>query len=160
MKRIVRSRGPEERTLDKPEEQATEANALPLAGHRILVVDDEEDARTFISTVLEDAGAEILEASNGDEAIALAKKERPDVITLDISMPGKDGVEVFGELRNDPDTTEIPVCVVTGHPEFREVIYQRAVPPPDGYINKPVKEDRLVRDVRRILELKAKKTTQ
>lgn len=145
--------------MDNQEKPVGNADSGPLHGRRILVVDDEEDARTFISTVLEDAGAEIIEASDGEQAIALAKKERPDVITLDISMPGRDGVEVFGDLRNDPDTAEIPVCVVTGHPEFREVIYQRAVPPPDGYINKPVKEEQLVRDVRRILDLKGKKQT-
>jgi hypothetical protein len=44
--------------------------------------------------------------------------------------------------------------VITGHPEFREVIYQRATPPPDGYLDKPVREDRLVNDLRRILELR------
>ena len=91
------------------------------------------------------------------EPLDLARKEKPDIITLDISMPGKSGVEVFGELRADPAIADIPVCVVTGHPEFRQVIYDRAVPPPDGYINKPVKESKLVEDVRRILELKEKK---
>jgi len=131
--------------------------AEPLRGRRILVVDDEDDARTFISTVLEDAGAEVLEASDGDEALAIAKREKPDAITLDISMPGKDGVEVFGELRKDPEIGATPVCVVTGHPEFRKVIYERAVPPPDGYLNKPVKEEKLVQDLRRIFELHNKK---
>jgi CheY-like chemotaxis protein len=120
-------------------------------------VDDEEDARTFLSTVLEDAGAEVIEASDGDEALAIAKKEKPDAITLDISMPGKDGVEVFGQLRGDPDICDTPVCVVTGHPEFRKVIYERAVPPPEGYLNKPIKEDKLIDDLRRIFDLKAKK---
>ena len=132
--------------------------AAPLDGRRILVVDDEEDARTYISTVLEDAGADVIVAADGDEAMELARKEKPDAITLDISMPGKSGVEVFGELRNDPDIAEIAVCVVTGHPEFRQVIYDRAVPPPDGYLNKPVKEEKLVDDLRRILELREKKT--
>jgi CheY-like chemotaxis protein len=136
---------------EAPEEKA------PLAGRRILVVDDEEDARTFISTVLADAGAEILEASDGAEALAMAKKEKPDAITLDISMPGKDGVQVFGEMREDPEISQIPVCVVTGHPEFRQVIYQRAVPPPDGFLNKPVSDERLVEDLRRIFDLKERK---
>jgi len=135
-----------------------EAVKAPLQGRKILVVDDEEDARTFISTVLEDAGAEIIEAADGDQALAMAAKEKPDLITLDISMPGKDGVEVFGELRKGAATAGIPVCVVTGHPEFREVIYQRAVPPPDGYLNKPVQEDKLVKDLRRIFDLKERKS--
>ena len=133
------------------------AEAAPLAGRKILVVDDEDDARTFISTVLEDAGAEVIEASSGEEALVMAKKELPDVITLDISMPGKDGVEVFGDLREDPATADIAVCIVTGHPEFRKVIYERAVPAPEGYLNKPVKDEQLVNDLRRILDLKDKK---
>ena len=141
-------------------ETAVANEAAPLEGRRILVVDDEEDARTYISTVLEDAGADVIVAADGDEAMELARKEKPDAITLDISMPGKSGVEVFGELRGDPDIAEIAVCVVTGHPEFRQVIYDRAVPPPDGYLNKPVKEDKLVGDLRRILELREKKTAK
>jgi Fe-S oxidoreductase/CheY-like chemotaxis protein len=135
-----------------------EAVKAPLQGRKILVVDDEADARTFISTVLEDAGAEIIEAADGDQALAMAAKDKPDLVTLDISMPGKDGVEVFGELRKGAATRNIPVCVVTGHPEFREVIYQRAVPPPDGYLNKPVGEDKLVEDLRRIFDLKERKS--
>jgi Fe-S oxidoreductase/CheY-like chemotaxis protein len=127
--------------------------ALPLHGRRILVVDDEPDIRVFLRTVLEDAGAEIYEAADGNQALAVARRTKPDLITLDLSMEGKDGIETFAELRSDPSIRDIPVCVVTGHPEFREVIYQRAVPVPDGYMDKPVKEDELVDNLRRILEL-------
>jgi CheY-like chemotaxis protein len=128
-----------------------------LEGRRILVVDDEEDARTFLGTVLADAGATIIEATDGDEAIELAKRENPDLITLDISMPGKDGVEVFRELRGSPDTAGMAICVVTGHPEFREVIYSTSAEKPDGYMHKPVSPDDLVDGLRRILDLKEKK---
>jgi Fe-S oxidoreductase/CheY-like chemotaxis protein len=133
-------------TIEKIEE------AEPLAGRRILVVDDEEDVRTFLVTVFEDAGAEVLAAASGDEGIAIARAEKPDLISLDLSMPGKDGVETFVELRRTPETEEIPVCVVTGHPEFRKVIYDRPVPPPEGYLGKPVDEDKLVAYVHHILE--------
>jgi Fe-S oxidoreductase/ActR/RegA family two-component response regulator len=139
------------------EEAVARSPKTLLGGRKILVVDDEEDARTYIGTVCEDAGARVLMASDGIQAIAIARKERPDLITLDISMPGKDGVEVFGDIRSDPVIGDTPVCVVTGHPEFRKVIYQRAVPPPDGYLNKPVPEDKLVEDLCRILELRKRK---
>jgi Fe-S oxidoreductase/CheY-like chemotaxis protein len=128
-----------------------------LEGRRILVVDDEEDARVFLSTVLADAGATIIEAVDGEQAIELAKREKPDLITLDISMPGKDGVEVFRELRGSPSTAGTAICVVTGHPEFREVIYAASVDKPDGYMNKPVRPNDLVDGLRRILDLKQKK---
>jgi len=134
-----------------------DGSSRPLDGRKILVVDDEDDARTFISTVLEDAGAQVVEADDGDHALVLARKERPDAITLDISMPGRDGVDVFGELREDPETAEIAVCVITGHPEFRKVIYDRAVPPPEGYLNKPVSDEVLVETLRRILGLRERR---
>ncbi len=69
-------------------------------------------------------------------------------------MPGKDGVEVFRELRGSPDTAGMAICVVTGHPEFREVIYSASVNKPDGYMNKPVDPDDLVDGLRRILDLR------
>jgi Fe-S oxidoreductase/CheY-like chemotaxis protein len=132
------------------EEEMIEA---ALQGRKVLVVDDEEDVRTFLTTVLEDAGATVVTASDGDEAIAVAKSENPDIITLDLSMPGKDGIEAFCELRKTDGLEEIPVCIVTGHPEFRKLIYDRPVPPPEGYMDKPVDEERLVSDLRRILGL-------
>ncbi len=127
--------------------------AVPLKGRRILVVDDEADIRIFLRTVLEDAGAEVYEAADGNQALAEARKHKPDLITLDLSMEHKDGIETFAELRSDNELATIPVCVVTGHPEFREVIYSRAVPPPDGYMDKPIKEEELVETLWRILGL-------
>jgi CheY-like chemotaxis protein len=124
----------------------------PLAGRKILVVDDEEDVRMFLITVFEDAGAEVLSASDGDEAIAMAREHQPDLISLDLSMPGKDGVETFVELRSTDGTEEIPVCVVTGHPEFRQVIYDRPVAAPEGYLGKPVDDDKLVAYAHHIIE--------
>jgi len=129
----------------------------PLAGRKILVVDDEEDVRTFLTTVFEDAGAEVITATDGDEAVAMASEHQPDLISLDLSMPGKDGVEAFVELRKTPETEEIPVCVVTGHPEFRQVIYDRPVTPPEGYLGKPVDEDKLVAYAHHIIEHREEK---
>jgi Fe-S oxidoreductase/CheY-like chemotaxis protein len=133
------------------------AEKEPLAGRKILVVDDEEDVRMFLTTVFEDAGAEVVTATDGDEAIAMATEHQPDLISLDLSMPGKDGVEAFVELRKNPETEEIPVCVVTGHPEFRQVIYDRPVTPPEGYLGKPVDEDKLVAYAHHIIEHREKK---
>jgi CheY-like chemotaxis protein len=140
--------------MDEPKSLGSPAEALPLAGKTILVVDDEEDVRTFLLALFADAGAQICEAADGEEAIAVARERRPDLITLDLSMPGTDGVVAFGELRDSPETENIPVCIVTGHPEFRQLIYERPSRPPEGYVNKPVDPDELVRTVRRILGLR------
>jgi two-component system alkaline phosphatase synthesis response regulator PhoP len=124
---------------------------MDLSNYTILVVDDEPDSLTFIGTVLSDSGATVVEARDGEEALELARSERPDMVTLDISMPGKDGGEVFEEMRSDPALRSIPVCIVSGRPELRRLIYQRTVPPPDGYVDKPIDQKRLLLNVRKIL---------
>lgn len=126
-----------------------------LSGIKILVVDDEPDERVFIASVLEDNGASICQASNGDEAVSLARNEKPDLITLDLGMPGKDGIDVFAEMRTDPELGAIPICIVTGRPELRKLVYERvAGSTPEGYVDKPVNAPTLVRSVRKILALR------
>ncbi len=124
-----------------------------LHDKKILVVDDEPDILVYFSSVLEDNGAKVLEASDGEEALAIAVKEKPDVITLDLNMPGKDGGWVFEQLRNNPETADIKVCIITGRPELRRLIYDRPVPPPEGYLDKPVEEDTLLKNIRKIIEV-------
>jgi CheY-like chemotaxis protein len=122
----------------------------------VLVVDDDEDIRTFLLALFADHGAGLCEAADGNEAMEMARKTRPDIITLDLSMPGRDGVTAFSDLRADPLTADIPICIVTGHPEFRRVIYERPVAAPEGFVTKPVNPDELVRTVRRILALRSR----
>jgi len=128
----------------KPQEE------LPLTGYTVLVVDDEPDQLVFISMVLEDNGATVLTATDGDTALRLARAEKPDLMTLDLSMPGRSGLEVYGEIRGDPELKRLRVCIVTGRPELRQVLYQQAVLPPEGYLDKPLDEERLLRNVRKI----------
>jgi len=142
-----------ERVLDT---KSYEVEPGPLSGSVILVVDDDEDIRTFLLALFADHGAGLCEAADGDEAMDVAKARKPDLITLDLSMPGRDGVTTFCDLREDPQTASIPVCIVTGHPEFRRVIYERPVTAPEGFVCKPVNPDELVRTVRRILALKSR----
>ncbi len=145
-----------------PEEIPAEKKAIPvvaegleLIGRKVLVVDDEPDILTFISTVLEDHGAQVTTAHNAEKAIELARSVKPDLVTLDISMPGKDGGYVFETIRNDPDLKQMRVCIISGKPELRRLIYDRAVPPPDGFMEKPITEDGLLINVRKILEVGA-----
>ena len=127
---------------------------MDLSPYKILVVDDEPDALEFICTVLADRGASVLRACDGDAALAAARSATPDLMTLDLAMPNKDGCQVFEELRRDADLASIPVCIVTGRPELRRLIYQRTVRPPEGYLDKPIDEKRLLLNVRRILSLR------
>ena len=143
----------EKKVVVPVEEVPAPAVAAGFEGYRILVIDDEPDFVTFVSAVLEDNGATVFKAYNGDEAIELARKEKPHLMTLDISMPGKSGDEVFEEMRNDPELKSIPVCVITGQPQLRKLIYDRPVPPPEGYLNKPADEETLLLNIRKILKL-------
>jgi CheY-like chemotaxis protein len=127
---------------------------LDLSKFKILVVDDEPDILEFICTVLEDHGANVIRARDGEEALRIARIEKPDLITLDIQMPHKDGSEVFEEMRGDPELKTIPVCIISGKPEMRRLIYQRTVPPPEGYLDKPINEQNLLLNVRKILTIR------
>jgi len=129
------------------------ADGLPLAGKVLLIADDEPDQVDYLSTVFEDNGANVLRATNGDEALELARKEKPDLLTLDLGMPGRDVGEVYQTLRSDPDTADLKICIITGRPELRKLIYDRSVKKPDGYLDKPVDEERLVFNIRKIFEV-------
>jgi Fe-S oxidoreductase/ActR/RegA family two-component response regulator len=143
----------EEKPAEVPAEVAVPAAAMELEGYKILVVDDEPDVCEFLSTVLEDNGANVITATTGEEGLELARKEKPDLMTLDLSMPGMDGGKVFETLRNDPEIAATRVCIVSGKPELRKLIYERPVPPPEGYLDKPIEEDSFLLNVRKILEL-------
>jgi Fe-S oxidoreductase/CheY-like chemotaxis protein len=127
-----------------------------LQGKTILVVDDEADIRAFLTTVLQDNGAKVFQAVDGNEALAMARLHKPDLMTLDLSMPGMSGVDAFIALRQDPDLKHLAVCVISGKPEMRKLIYERPVPPPEGFMNKPVDEENLLLNLRKIFELKGK----
>jgi len=68
-------------------------------------------------------------------------------------MPGKDGGQVFEFIRKDEALAGTRVCIVTGRPELRRLIYERPVPAPEGYLDKPVDEETLLLNVRKILEV-------
>jgi Fe-S oxidoreductase len=136
-----------------PVEVVPEAEELEFAGRKILVADDEPDFVTFISAILEDNGAEVIKAYDGEQALELARIEKPDLITLDISMPGKSGVEVFDDIKKDKALNKIPICIITGKPELRKLIYEHPVSHPEGYMDKPITEEGLIRNLRKIFEV-------
>ncbi|MCP4703658.1 MAG: response regulator [candidate division Zixibacteria bacterium] len=149
---------PDEVETTPTESTPTATEDVSLKGYKILVADDEPDFVTFVSTVLEDNGAEVVKAFDGNQALEMARKEKPDMMTLDITMPGKSGIEVFEILRGDDELANIPVCIMTGKPELRKLIYERDVRPPEGYMDKPIDEESIVINIRKILELAKDKT--
>jgi two-component system, OmpR family, phosphate regulon response regulator PhoB len=87
---------------------------------RVLVIDDEGPIRLLCRVNLEAAGMVVDEAENGVTGIEAARKDRPDVILLDVMMPGMDGWEVFGELVKEERTATIPVVFLTARAELRD----------------------------------------
>jgi two-component system, OmpR family, phosphate regulon response regulator PhoB len=80
---------------------------------RILIVEDHPTMREAMRLVLEGEGFDIDEASDGQQALASVQEERPDLVLLDMSIPGVSGTEVLAAVKNDPATTEVRVIVVT-----------------------------------------------
>lgn len=119
----------------------------------ILVVDDDPDAREFLTTVLQDNGFTTATANDGTEAIAMIEKLPPDLVALDITMPEKSGVAVYRRLKEDDQLKAIPVIVVTGiSDDFKKFISsRRQVPPPEGYISKPVDHEQFLKMVKGLL---------
>jgi CheY-like chemotaxis protein len=124
-----------------------------MAGPKtILVVDDEPDVLTYLSTLLEDNGYATTLAKDGEEALAKLKAGPPALITLDISMPEKSGVKFYREIKEDPRWNKIPVIIVTGVSEdFQKFIStRRQVPPPEGYLSKPIDQDEILRLIQKL----------
>ena len=87
---------------------------------RVLVIDDEAPIRLLCRVNLEAEGMEVLEASDGPGGLELARAEKPDVILLDVMMPGLDGWRVAEELTDDNGTSDIPIIFLTARAEFRD----------------------------------------
>jgi CheY-like chemotaxis protein len=119
----------------------------------VLVVDDDPDAREFLSTVLQDNGFAAPAAKDGTEAMAMIEQAPPDLVALDITMPEKSGVAVYRRLKEDEQLKKIPVIIVTGvSDDFKRFIStRRQVPPPEGYISKPVDHAEFLKMVRDLL---------
>ena len=89
-------------------------------GTRVLVVDDEPPIRLLCRVNLEAEGMQVLEASDGPQGVEVARAERPDVILLDVMMPGLDGWRVAEELLDDDRTRSIPIVFLTARAELRD----------------------------------------
>ena len=119
---------------------------------KVLVVDDEPDVRTFLTTLLEDNGYETVTANTGAEALQSIRTARPDLVTLDITMPEQSGVRAYRDIKTDPELKNLPVVIVTGvSDDFKTFISTRGqVPPPDGFVSKPIDKAILLELVRKL----------
>jgi CheY-like chemotaxis protein len=119
----------------------------------ILVVDDNRENLELLEAYLEDLDCRTIPAYDGPEALEIVKKNKPDLILLDIMMPKMSGFEVCRKIKNDPATSHIPIIMVTALNEFGDM--QRAVDcGTDDFVSKPVNKLELLTRVRTMLKLK------
>jgi len=114
---------------------------------RILVVEDQEDNRQILRDLLGSAGFEMLEAEDGERGVALAKAERPDLILMDIQLPGLDGYEATRRIKADPALKSIPIIVVTSYALSGDEDKAKAAGC-DDYVTKPYSPRALLAKIR------------
>jgi CheY-like chemotaxis protein len=116
----------------------------------VLIVEDQIEMRAINAMYLHHHGYRVLAADNGVDGIRAARETLPDLILMDISIPGIDGIRATEVLKRDPDTGGIPVLIITAHPYGS--VGKRAIDAGcDGYLTKPCDPRRLLEEVRRQL---------
>jgi len=128
-------------------------------GKKVLSVDDDPDIRLFVVTVLEENGYTPLTATNGEEGLEIIKKERPDLVTLDVLMPRQSGIKMYRELRTDDSLKNIPVIILSGIARRTFLRSQEAltefgsenVPEPEAYLEKPVEPEDLAKMIKKVI---------
>jgi CheY-like chemotaxis protein len=119
---------------------------------KILLVDDTDTILLFLKTLLAGHDFEFLTAKNGAEAVEKARRERPDLVLLDIFMPVMDGIEACRVMKGDPELKNIPVVIVTARSEAENV--ERCLDAGcDDYVFKPVRKLELLDKINRLLGL-------
>ena len=117
---------------------------MPVA--RILYIEDKADNRMLVRRVLMAEEIDVIEAESADEGISLAQKERPDLILMDINMPGKDGLTATNDIRQFPELDHIPIVALTAN--VMKGDKERSLDAGcDGYIPKPIDVDRFPNEV-------------
>lgn len=129
-----------------------------MSKETILIVDDEEDIIELIKYNLKNEGYSILTAQTGEKAIKIARQSRPDLIVLDLMLPGIDGLEVTKTLKNDAQTRHVPIVMLTARGEESDIVTGLELGAND-YISKPFSPKVLVARIRAILRRRRENST-
>lgn len=131
----------------------------PQQAKKILIVDDEPDVVSYLEMLLSDAGYDTASAEDGAKGLELVRKERPDLVTLDISMPRASGTRFYNEIKTDPELKSMPIIIITavtgyagdkyGYEKF--LSHSRRVPAPNGFFPKPIDRDKFLAKVEELL---------
>jgi len=118
---------------------------------RIVCIEDEPETTNLVKLILARDGYEVLGANGGEEGLVLVREELPDLILLDLMMPDMDGWQVYQHLKEDENTREIPVIVVTAKVQSIDKVLGLQVAKVDDYITKPFRPEELSERVKYVL---------
>ncbi len=121
-----------------------------MMGSLVLIAEDERDIREFLAVALQVSGFNVIQARNGEEAVALANSHKPDLILLDVRMPKVTGFQACEILKSNPDTKDIPIVFLSAYAN-KDEIRQGLALGADEYLTKPVAPDVLTERVSCIL---------
>jgi len=127
---------------------------------KVLVVDDELDMRTFVTTLLETSGFKPIAAKDGVEGLEAARSRKPAVIILDVMMPNLSGISMYRDLKNDPELKDVPVIMLSAlskktffhSQKVLDEYRSEKIPEPAGYIEKPAEADELLEAIQNCLQ--------
>ncbi len=117
----------------------------------ILIVDDEPITRYILRTLLEFDGYTVAEAENGYEALELVNQDRPALMILDVMMPDMDGIEVCKHLRNQPDTADLPIIMLSSKTD-PTAVEDGLIAGADRYLCKPMDHQDLKQSIKEVLD--------
>jgi len=125
---------------------------------KILVVDDEADTRIFLCNLLGTCGYEAVDSSGGEEGFEKAKTEQPDLIIMDIMMPGEKGIQMYRCLKLDETLKTVPLIIVSNIDRRAFAVYRKshnlwedpAGPPLGAFLEKPLEAEQLIQTVREL----------
>ena len=146
--RVVTGRGILQPAISAVSPSASPRPTMSAAPSTVLLVEDNEDNRIIYATYLRHRGFRVVLASTGEEGIALATAERPDVVLMDMTMPGIDGYEATAILKQDPRTAHIPVVALTAHASAEHEA-RAAAAGCAAYLRKPIEPGAVVAEVAR-----------
>ena len=129
-----------------------------MAGETVLVVEDNAMNMELISDILEAQGYRVVQVMNGTDALKRVPAEGPDLVLMDVQLPGLDGLTVTGILKDDPKTREIPIIALTAHTMRGDEERAREAGC-DGYISKPIDTRQLPITIRAFLDRKSQGTS-
>lgn len=121
---------------------------------RLVYIEDEIEMIDLVRLILGRKGFEVIGANGGKEGLEIVRKEKPDLVLLDLMMPDLDGWEVFQQMKADPATRDIPVIVVTAKAQTIDRVLGLHIAKVDDYISKPFSPQELISSVEKILDKK------